>query len=330
MPDADEEAAWLAAVPARFRRPLELAARGGLPPNVALMHVLMEAEDEAQARTVLREAAQAAGEGDAADAVRAVLDLSDAHPQAFRTVKAVLARVVHDAAPQGADGAVRALAGAFDAAARAAPEASVALYTLGSPGLMRAATQEIVAALRRWGVVGPGRAMLEIGCGIGRFEEALAPALALAVGIDVSWSMLQAARERCAALADAAFVQTSGLDLAPFRDRSFDLVLAVDSFPYLVQAGPGLLARHVAEAARVLRAGGDLVILNLSYRGDLDRDRRDLAALAAGAFEVRRNGVQGEFRLWDGAAFHLVRRPPPQDRQGAWSGVSAEAARACG
>jgi SAM-dependent methyltransferase len=308
LPDADEEA-WLAAVPARFRRPLGLAAQGELPPNVALMHVLMEAAEEAEARRVLSEAAQAAGEGSGA-AIRALLALWDTHPQAFTTVKAVLARVVHDAAPQGADGAVRALAGAFDAAARAAPEASVALYTLGSPGLMRAATQEIVAALRRWGVVGPGRAMLEIGCGIGRFEEALAPALALAVGIDVSWSMLQAARERCAALADAAFVQTSGLDLAPFRDRSFDLVLAVDSFPYLVQAGPGLLARHVAEAARVLRAGGDLVILNLSYRGDLDRDRRDLAALAAGAFEVRRNGVQGEFRLWDGAAFHLVRVPP--------------------
>jgi ubiquinone/menaquinone biosynthesis C-methylase UbiE len=149
--------------------------------------------------------------------------------------------------------------------------------------------------------------MLEIGCGIGRFEEALAPALRLAVGIDVSRSMLQAARERCAALADAAFVQTSGLDLAAFRDRSFDLILAVDSFPYLVQAGPELLARHVAESARVLRAGGDLVILNLSYRGDLDQDRRDLAALAAEAFEVRRNGAQGEFRLWDGAAFHLSR-----------------------
>jgi SAM-dependent methyltransferase len=309
LPEADEGAArWLAAVPERFRRPLGLAVQKRLPPNVALMHVLIEAEDEAQARTVLRQAAEAAGEGDAADAVRALLDLCDAHPQAFRTVKAVLARVAHDAAPQGADGTVRALAGAFDAAARAAPEASVALYTLGSPALMRAATEDIVAALRRWGVVAPGRAMLEIGCGIGRFEEALAPALRIAVGIDVSAAMLRAARQRCRGVANAAFVQTSGLDLAAFRDESFDLVLAVDSFPYLVQAGPALLARHVAEAARVLRAGGDLVILNLSYRGDLDQDRRDLATFAAGTFAVRRGGVQGEFSLWDGAAFHLVRR----------------------
>ena len=305
MPDADEEA-WLAAVPARFRRPLGLAAQGELPPNVALMHVLMEAAEEAEARRVLSEAAQAAGEGSGA-AIRALRALWDTHPQAFTTVKAVLARVVHDTPSEG-DGTVRALAAAFDAAARAAPEASVALYTLGSPALMRAATEEIVAVLRRWGVVGRKRAMLEIGCGIGRFEEALAPELSLAVGIDVSQAMLRTARERCAGLADAAFVQTSGLDLAAFRDASFDLVLAVDSFPYLVQAGPELPARHVEEAARVLRPGGDLVILNLSYRGDLDQDRRDLAALAAGAFTIRRNGVEGEFRLWDGAAFHLARR----------------------
>ncbi|HEX8666558.1 MAG TPA: class I SAM-dependent methyltransferase [Beijerinckiaceae bacterium] len=282
-----------------------------MPPNVALMHVLIEARDEAEARNVLHEAVQAIGRGAAADAIGRLLGLFDTHPQAFAAVKSVLARVVHDAPSEG-DGTVRALAAAFDAAAQAAPEASVALYTLGSPDLMRAATEEIVAALRRWGVVAPDRAMLEIGCGIGRFQEALAPALRFAVGIDVSRAMLRAARERCAGLANAAFAQTSGLDLAAFRDESFDLVLAADSFPYLVQAGPALLARHVAEAARVLRPGGDLVILNLSYRGDLDQDRHDLAALAAGAFEIRRNGTQGEFSLWDGAAFHLSRRKEGQ------------------
>ncbi|HEX8166991.1 MAG TPA: class I SAM-dependent methyltransferase [Beijerinckiaceae bacterium] len=306
MPDADgEEAPWLAAVPERFRRPLGLAARGRLPANVALMHVLMEAADEAEARMVLGKAARA-GEG-SGPVIHRILASLDAHPQAFATVKAVLARVVHDV-PAEEDGTVRALAAAFDEAARIAPEASVALYTLGSPELLQAATEEIVAALRRWGVVAPGRTMLEIGCGIGRFEEALAPTLRLAAGIDVSAAMLRAARERCAGLANTAFVQTSGLDLAAFRDESFDLVLAVDSFPYLVQAGPALLARHVAEAARVLQPGGDLVILNLSYRGDLDRDRRDLSDLTGGAFAIRRNGIQGEFRLWDGAAFHLSRR----------------------
>ncbi|MFL5078966.1 MAG: class I SAM-dependent methyltransferase [Microvirga sp.] len=299
MPDAD--APGRAGIPPRFARPLALAAKRELPPNVALMHILIEAADEAEARAIL--AAAAAEEGAAAEMLR----LLDAHPAAFRTVKAVLDRVVHDGEARPAGETVRALAAAFDEAARAAPEASVALYALGSPELLLAATAEIVAALRRWGVVARDRSMLEIGCGIGRFEEALAAELALAVGIDVAAAMLRAARARCAGRANVSFLQTSGLDLAPFRDRSFDLVLAVDSFPYLFQAGSGLVARHVAEAARVLRPGGDLVILNLSYRGDLGADRRDLAALATEAFDIRRDGTR-EFRHWDGAAFHLVRR----------------------
>ena len=145
-----------------------------------------------------------------------MLRLLDAHPAAFRTVKAVLDRVVHDAEARPAGETVRALAAAFDEAARAAPEASVALYALGSPELLLAATAEIVAALRRWGVLGRDRSMLEIGCGIGRFEEALAAELALAVGIDVAAAMLRAARARCAGLANVSFLQ----HLRP-RSRAF-------------------------------------------------------------------------------------------------------------
>jgi SAM-dependent methyltransferase len=304
LPDA--EPPWLDVVPRRFRRPLALAAAGELPPNVALMHVLMEATNEAEAREVLAAAARGAPH-EVAGALFGLVALLDRNPVAFAAVKAVLCRVAHGSLSDTPEATVRALAAAFDGAVRAAPEASNALYALGSPELLREATAEIVAALRRWGVLNRQRRMLEIGCGIGRFEEALAPELALAVGIDVSRAMLEAARARCACQTSAAFLQTSGLDLACWCDRSFDLVLAVDAFPYLFQAGRALVGVHVAEAARVLRPGGDFVILNLSYRGDLDADRRDLAEFAVPAFEVRRDGTR-EFRLWDGAAFHLVRR----------------------
>jgi hypothetical protein len=60
------------------------------------------------------------------------------------------------------------------------------------------------------------------------------------------------------------------------------------------------------EAARVLRPGGDLLIFNLSYRGDLDCDRADLAALAGDRFAVVRDGTR-DLRLWDAPAFHLRR-----------------------
>ena len=84
-------------------------------------------------------------------------------------------------------------------------------------------------------------------------------------------------------------------------------MLAVDSFPYIVQCGIALADAHIAEAARVLGGGGDLVIFNFSYRG-LAQDRRDVARLAGThGFDVLRNGERC-LALWDGAAIRLRAR----------------------
>jgi SAM-dependent methyltransferase len=271
------------------------------------MHILMESESAEEATEILNAGRVAFSDRPGPGArLEELVSLHERCPQAFATVKAVLARIVHDRAPDKPSTGIRALASAFDRAVSAAPEASVALYTLGNPELLEAATAEVVETLRGWGLIASDRTMLEIGCGIGRFEEALAPMVRLAVGVDVSAAMLAQARRRCAGAPNTAFLQTSGLDLAAFADCSFDLVLAADSFPYLVQAGGALAARHIEEAARVLRPGGALVILNFSYRGDLDIDRADIAAAAGGKFHLVRDGER-PFRLWDGVAFHLAK-----------------------
>jgi ubiquinone/menaquinone biosynthesis C-methylase UbiE len=121
--------------------------------------------------------------------------------------------------------------------------------------------------------------------------------------------MIREARVRCAHLPNVALRQISGHDLASFPDRHFDAVIAVDSLPYLYQAGgPELALALLGEAARVLRPRGDLVVLNLSYRGDLERDRADAAAFAdALGLELVRNG-SADLALWDGRTFHF-RRP---------------------
>jgi SAM-dependent methyltransferase len=69
-------------------------------------------------------------------------------------------------------------------------------------------------------------------------------------------------------------LRSSGRDLALFKDASFDLVYAVDTFPYLVLSGRDLAERHMSDAARVLRPGGTLLVLNYSYLGDLERTGR--------------------------------------------------------
>ncbi|MDB5731321.1 MAG: methylase involved in ubiquinone/menaquinone biosynthesis [Variovorax sp.] len=191
----------------------------------------------------------------------------------------------------------------FDWSVQQSPEASVALYSLGNPVLLTAATQEIVAWLRGQDLLGQERDALDIGCGIGRFEEALSPVMRTITGIDVSPAMVKEAQRRCEKLTNVRVLECEGRDLARFADASFDLVLAVDSFPYLFRSGWPLLARHFQESARVLRPGGRLAVLDLSYGRTVELDRADFARLAQeAALQVIEPGAQ-PFEHWDGWAF---------------------------
>lgn len=196
----------------------------------------------------------------------------------------------------------------FDDSVRTSEAGSVAAYSLGSPELLADGTAEIVSLFESSGFVGPSVSLLEIGCGIGRIAEALAPRVLRYHGTDIAPAMLHAARLRCGALPNAAFSLASGRDVSGFESSSFDVVAAVDSFPYIHHAGPALVDVHFAESRRVLRAGGSLVLLNYSYGGDVPAERAEVAQLAAfHGFELAINGVR-PFRLWDGALFLLKKR----------------------
>lgn len=220
-------------------------------------------------------------------------------PDARALIREVLAIVERET---GAD-AVERWARAFDAAARRSPEAAVAIYSLGDPALLEAATAEIVAALRRWGVLGRERMVLDVGCGIGRISAALEREVRFIVGLDISQEMLRLARERAPR---AGLVRVGGRDLSALRDEAFDLALVVDAMPYAVEAG--LECVLVAELARVLRPGGDLIVLNWAYRGDIGRNIADCRALAAKAGLDVLSAGERPFTRWDGTEFRL-RKP---------------------
>ncbi len=197
-----------------------------------------------------------------------------------------------------AEGVAR-IAAFFDGAVAYSPEASVAVYSLGDPAILAQATAEIVDWLP-WPATPPD--VLDLGCGIGRLTAALAPRCRSVLGLDVSAGMVMEARRRHPGL---RFEQTDGQTLN-WPAQSLDMVLAVDSFPYIVQNGPVTVARHIAGAAQALRPGGALVILNLSYRDDSSLDRADAAAWCAYGFMLSVAGAR-PFRLWDGAAYVLRR-----------------------
>lgn len=296
-------------LPHPLREALLRGLDGELPAPVAVMQLCAEAADEAQvsrAADALR-AMCATSQAEQGERARAMLNIIDANPSAWRITKSVLAHAKHDRPSTTPEEDVAHWAGVFDRAARASPEGSVALYSLGNPELLRAATNEIVARMREWGLLGEDRVLLDIGCGIGRFEEALSPEIGEAIGVDVSREMVSVARRRCAALPNVHFLQTSGRDLSCFADGSFDLVLAVDVFPYLARSGGNLFEAHLAEAARVLKRGGDCLILNLAY-SDVEAHSRRLAyAAERRGLMVRRSGTR-EFLIWDGLTFQLSKR----------------------
>jgi SAM-dependent methyltransferase len=298
-----------AACPDALRPALQGCLSGDLPAASALVQLLIRAESGQALTTLLDtlDAVIAADQIAPRRRLQALCRMHGEHPTAWATVHAVLHEVRHDAAARDEAAAVQAFAEAFDRAAVVSPEASVALHSFGDPGRLALATEEVVRRMDEWGLLGHDRTVLDLGCGIGRFAVVLAGRVRRVVGLDISARMVAEAQRRCAGLANVEIRRTSGRDLAGIADGAIDTILAADSFPYLVLAGPALVRRHVEEAGRVLKPGGQLLILNHSYRGDEAADRRELADLAAATgFRLRQAGTR-PFALWDGLAFHLVR-----------------------
>ncbi|MGH9421974.1 MAG: class I SAM-dependent methyltransferase, partial [Thermoanaerobaculia bacterium] len=176
------------------------------------------------------------------------------------------------------------------------------------PTLLERATSEIVAQLEAWQVLGKEKTVLDLGCGIGRIACAIAPMVRDVHGIDVSKGMIDIARKRCEPQTNVHLLKTTGHDLRDFSDEMFDTVIAVDTFPYINQSGAALVESHFSEMRRVLKSGGDLVILNYSYRGDDAADLHDVRRLGTEyGFDVVTAG-EHPFSIWNGSAFHLRKR----------------------
>jgi ubiquinone/menaquinone biosynthesis C-methylase UbiE len=110
---------------------------------------------------------------------------------------------------------------------------------------------------------GPFEAVLDLGTGTGRIMELLAPAARRAVGIDASPAMLSVARARLDR-AGLKNVQLRHGDIyaLPVERNAFDVVVIHQVLHYLDDP-----ARAVREAARALRPGGRLVIVDFAPHG---------------------------------------------------------------
>ena len=119
---------------------------------------------------------------------------------------------------------------------------------------------EVEVALSEIVAAGEPHDLLDIGTGTGRMLEILGPRVAQALGIDASREMLAVARvnlER-AGLRNS-LVRLGDMYQLPLADASFDAVVIHQVLHYADRP-----ASVIAEAARVLRPGGRLVVVDFA------------------------------------------------------------------
>lgn len=102
-----------------------------------------------------------------------------------------------------------------------------------------------------------GSHAIDIGCGFGRWTRLLAEHGARAVGVDPTEAMLEAARSVSPPSIEYRGMSATALD---FPDESFDLVTCITVLQHLTPEEQEVAIREIA---RVLRPGGEAVVLDL-------------------------------------------------------------------
>ena len=163
--------------------------------------------------------------------------------------------------------------------------------------------------------------VLELGCGTGQLQRALAAQAGVArpIGVDASPQMLAIAKNRLARDDLPLRLVRAFAQALPFPARSFDSVVAIFPTEYIVERAT------LAEVRRVLRPGGRLVIVlaatfaedgayqravDLLYRLTLQRSPRAAPAAEPSA-AARRLAEQGfaVAERWEpsaGSQVHLI------------------------
>ena len=132
----------------------------------------------------------------------------------------------------------------------------------------------------------------DLGCAAGQLSAALAPYVRQVIAVDTLPEMLAAARERLEPFANVE-VRQGELERLPLTDATLDVAILSLVLHYVADPAPAL-----AEAYRVLRPGGRIVVLEM-----LPHDRQDLQQ-AMGHFWPGFSTEQ--MRTWLGAAGYLA------------------------
>jgi demethylmenaquinone methyltransferase/2-methoxy-6-polyprenyl-1,4-benzoquinol methylase/ArsR family transcriptional regulator len=159
---------------------------------------------------------------------------------------------------------------------------------------LHAPEERVEAAILAMAGRAPVHALLDFGTGTGRMLELLAPRANRAVGIDQSPAMLNLARARIAHAGLRNVLLRQGDIYAPPVERdAYDLVVVHQVLHFLDDP-----ARAIHEAARTLRPGGRLIVVDFAAHGE-EYLREDFAHRRLGFSGEEIAGFLGEAGLRD-------------------------------
>jgi ubiquinone/menaquinone biosynthesis C-methylase UbiE/DNA-binding MarR family transcriptional regulator len=111
------------------------------------------------------------------------------------------------------------------------------------------------------GLIDPESRVGDLGCGTGRLAEALSPFVAEIIAVDASAEMLEAAGQRLGGLPNVRLYRGE-LEALPLAAASLDAAVLALTLHHAPEP-----ARVIAEAARVLRPRGRLLLLDMLPHG---------------------------------------------------------------
>jgi len=124
----------------------------------------------------------------------------------------------------------------------------------------------------------------DLGCGTGSITQSVAPFVSSVIAVDESSAMLSAARKRLHGF-DNVELRSGRLEALPLADDEVDVALLFLVLHYVTDP-----ARVVAEAARILKPGGRLLVLDM-----MPHDRQDLSQSLGHLWQGFASGTVGEW-----------------------------------
>jgi ubiquinone/menaquinone biosynthesis C-methylase UbiE len=154
----------------------------------------------------------------------------------------------------------------WNSVSKSEDDAKMAVSGYTDENIYRQTADGTVALLRHCVGIGKDDLVLEIGAGVGRVGDALAPLCREWIGTDVSENMVGHIRRRLAGHPNVRAIATNGSDLAGIPSQSVDVVYCTVVFMHLDEWER---YGYIAEGFRVLKPGGRMLVDNVNLISDL-------------------------------------------------------------